>query len=987
MSRTEGILYPPGEILNPIMGKTDFEYVILWMLSNNEICEWSDFEAEISPSTLSGNLNKLMNKGYIEKPEKGKYQITSQGSDRFSELVYDKKLGKRRLKYPPETLMKRRNYDHWILWMLYNNYACKWSDFKQEPLSINQSSLSNNLNSLIDNGFVSRENKEYIITPLGKTEYFKILKSYDLDRQSILEQESKRIEEITERTRKFFRKYKIEDNELKFRYLDHILKFSYSKVESMLKDQEVFSKILLFLSINHPTQYPEFISSQKFSLEYKVDKTTLDYYIKEIVDNEFFDIKFFKIEDEKGGIYYFQKYETIEKILNAIVEKHIIKSTYLNKFHETTTIDVGGLLDKILDDVCSNLFHENLKPSLKSFLPDYIKYLAYKIETEKKLVDIEAKLEGFVWQNIFEEFQTFEPSNIPVPGEEAHYYYALDHSIFTVLNIMHLTKLYYINTKEIQEIYYLNKIDLFKKIVKLLYKSKAYKAMELFQNSITELKTVNQLIIKDIITTSANDLDDSIEITNEIIEKYPEEFIGYLLQSVTYFLMDNYNRSLELVEKGLELTSNAVLISHKAQILLRTYQGNEALNLINKALSQYPDSILLLKTKFVIYITQWMTLVKDYNDPLDVINQLITLKPNDKEILLLKCLYYCHINKYKEAKQLITDGININTFKKNPGIDTEAYLILTYSYLARGKFDKSLEIANLVLTLYPDHPISFLAKTLVIGYNLIYRFTFKAPNLDTFTELIKLTISFDPFTYDKTKYLLFQTHILNGLGKHDEAIQVIDKAIELVPTLNFLYSRKVYYLILSKRESDALNLIEELLESQPSLKRTLLLEKSFIFVHQKRYDEGLKAVEEALELNPRDTDILNNKAIILGYLGRREEAIKTAEYLVSLNPNYGNTYDTYGEVLMSLKEYEGAIEKLNKALNLEPIGWFAFTTCLKMGECFKELGKFEKALEFYEKGRKLTEKMHPSEREEQLRKAGKLISEIKVLLGETKNNE
>jgi DNA-binding HxlR family transcriptional regulator len=220
------------------------------MLTNNDICEWSDFTAEISESTLSGNLKKLMNKDYIEKPEKGKYQITLEGRDRYSELTYDRKSGQRKLKHPPRAILKRRNYDHWILWMLYNNYSCKWSDFMQEPLSINQSSLSNNLNALIDDDFIKRENKEYIITPLGKNEYLRILKFYDLDRQSILEQESKRIEEITEKTKLFFRKYKIEDDEIKYRYLDHILKLSYSKVEPMLKDEETFNKILLYLSIN-----------------------------------------------------------------------------------------------------------------------------------------------------------------------------------------------------------------------------------------------------------------------------------------------------------------------------------------------------------------------------------------------------------------------------------------------------------------------------------------------------------------------------------------------------------------------------------------------------------------------------------------------------------------------------------------------------------------------------------------------------------------
>ncbi len=983
MSRSEGVLYPPGEILNPVMGKTDYEYVILWMLSNNDVCEWRDFTAEISDSTLSGNLTKLMNKGYVEKPEKGKYIITTLGRDRFSELVYDRKSGQRKLRYPPEIITRIRNYDHWILWMLYNNYSCKWSDFKQEPLSINVSSLSNNINTLIENGFIARDNKEYIITSLGKTEYLRILKSYDLDRQSILDQESKRIEEITEKTSTFFKKYKIEDDELKYRFLDHILKLSYSKVESMLRDEEDFNKILLFLSINHPDHYPDYISAEDFSLKYKIDKTTLDYYMREIVDNEFFDIKFFVIKNGNGRTYYFQKNETVEKVLNALVEKHIIKLTYLSKFHETTSIDAELLLDRILEDICGNLFNEKLKPSLKAFLPGYIRYLAYKIETEKKLVDSEAKLEGFVWQNIFEEFQTFEPTNFPISGEEDQFYYSLEPQVFQALDILYLSKLYFINTKEAQEIYNLNKIDTYKKIIKNLNENKVSKAKELFQDSSTTLETINQLIMKDIIATAEINYIESIKITNEIIQKYPDEFIGYLFQSITYLLMDNYNRSLEIIEESLEITPNILLTCQKAQILIRLYKADIALEDIDELLVKYPNSSTLLRTKYIIFITHWMALVKDYNKALEVIEHLTTLNPNNQEILLLRSLYFCHINKYKEAKRVITKGIDINNFKKNPKIDTNAYFILAYSYLARGKFEKSLEVANLVLTLYPDHPISFFTKALVLGYNLIYRFTIKEPNIEAFTELIKLTISFEPINYKKTKYLVLEAVILNGLKKYDKCIDSIDRAIDLVPTLLSLLSRKAYLLLLSRKEEEALSLINELMESQSPLKRSLLLEKSYIHVMMKQYDEGLMAVDEAIELFPQDPDFVNNKAHILGYLGRREEAIETAEFLISLNPKSGNSYDTYGEILMVFEEFEEALEKFKEALNLEPTGWFAFETCLKMGDCYKNLGKAEKAIEYYEKGKKLTEKMHPSLILLYTPKVEKRISEVKALLGES----
>ena len=63
MSDLDEINFPPDDILNPKLGKApNYEYIILWMLSNNRVCEWSDFTEIISESTLSGHLKKLLNK-------------------------------------------------------------------------------------------------------------------------------------------------------------------------------------------------------------------------------------------------------------------------------------------------------------------------------------------------------------------------------------------------------------------------------------------------------------------------------------------------------------------------------------------------------------------------------------------------------------------------------------------------------------------------------------------------------------------------------------------------------------------------------------------------------------------------------------------------------------------------------------------------------------------------------------------------------------
>jgi tetratricopeptide (TPR) repeat protein len=982
MSRSEGVIYPPGEILNPILGKTDYEYIILWMVNNNNICEWSDFTAEISESTLSGHLRKLRNKGYIDKPERNQYAITNQGKERFNELTYDKKAGKRRLKYPPKVILKRRNYDHWILWMLYNNYSCKWSDFKQEPLSINQSSLSNNLNSLIESGFVVRENKEYIISPLGKTEYFTILKLYDLDRQSILEQESKRIEEITEKTADFFLRYNIAEDELKFRYLDHILKLNYSKVQSTLKNEEDFNKILFFLSINHPDQYPDYITPEEFSLKYGIDETTLKYYIREIVDNEFFKVKFFKLENE-AGVYYFQKNEPLEKILNAIVEKHITKFTYLNKFQDNPNIDIDLLLESIINDICGNLFNDHLKSSIRRLLPEYIKYLAYKIEVETKLVDSEAKLEGFVWQNIFEEFQTFEPSTTPTGMKEEEYFYNLEKNIFQVLDVFYLSKMDFLKANEIQEAFSLKKFTIFEDMYKLLYKNKITKARELYEKGDYELPELHQLVLKDTLETAQNNFEESINITSIIIKKFPKDYIGYLFQSISYLLMEEYEKSLKTIQKGLKEAPNILLSCQKAQLLIKIYRKEEAIKIINEALLDHPYNVTLLRMKYIFYIANWEFRMDIREDPIDIINSAIKLNPGNKELLILKSIYFFMVNKYREGKRFLIKEIDFNIFKKNPRIDIGAFFLLAFSYTARGKFEKALKIANQLYDIYPNHPLSYLIKGLVLGYNLIYQFKFQEPNINTFLGLIETAISLEPLKFNKTRYLLLQATILHGIKQYDECIATIDNAINLIPHQFMLSYIKAYYLLTSKREREASALIDDLVIQFPDAKRMLLKQKSFILFQMKKYDEGLEIIDDLIKSNP-EIMLVNNKAVYLAYLNRREEAIKTADYLISLDPNDGNSYDSYGEIYMTLGEYENAIEKYKKALEIEPTYKFAYQTCLKLGLCYQKLKKYDEALEYFEKGKILADRIIPSERELYLHEAEKYISELRELMNKAK---
>jgi tetratricopeptide (TPR) repeat protein/Mn-dependent DtxR family transcriptional regulator len=978
--------FPPEGIIMPMKINKDFEYIILWMLYNNDYCTWSDFKSKpvnISPATLSKYLNILINNEFIEKEKKGEYKITSEGRRQYTDLQVKGSL-ETSLNYPPDVITKVREYDHWILWMLYNNAYCKWGDFIESPLSINQSSLSKNLNLLLDKDFVEKNNREYRITRDGETEYFKILKKYDLDRQSILDEESKRVEVITDKVGKFFKEYDIEDDEIRYRFLNMVLRLDYTKVEATLSDEVDFDKILLFLSINNPDNYPNYIKAKDFALEYDIKLTTLNFFVEKIVEDKLYAIKFFKLDVKNKFTYYIQAEERLEKTLSVIIEDYIRKFTYLSKFQKKNgdqyqTPDINQLLDDVLEDLCSNLFHEDLKPSLRKFLIEYIEHLAYKFETEKSLINHTDKIKGIAFQNVFEVIQSFDTTDTanatskPVDNES---YYFLHNRIFDTLDLLYLSKIDFIRLSEFKEEYFPKNKELITKIEGKFAKGKLSKVNELLTNNLTNLNELELMIMKDLIYTYSSELEDSIELTTEIIEKYPNEYVGYLFQSITYFLMGKFKNALEIIDLGLNMSFDVSLICQKAQVLIN-YDHSKSLEVIEDVIGDHPNNLLLLRTKFLSIMTDKLCCEKSIEIPTDLIDSLLALDPKNFELVVLKAVFFIVIHKYKEAKDWIKQNIDFNLLKHNPRVDAAAYLVLAYSYLARGKFEKALEIVQKVKFHYPNHPLSHIIPGMVHGFNIVYNFDASKANKELFREEFQKAIAMEQSEKNLSRYYQLESYILNETDGIEEALIAINKAIELSPEHFDIYGTKSHlYLSHKDRSEEVLELFEELQEKFPQENKDIHKMTSFAYFAMGNTTEGIKILEEGLKLFPEATGMLNNKAIFLSNLERFDEAVKSIEKAIELDPLDANLYDTYGEVLMDSQNYEAAIVKFTQSLEMSPNGWFTFHTFLKLSKCYKSLGELEKATVCFDKAKILTEKVIPGKKNMYLDQLDESVKEL-----------
>ncbi len=966
------VKFPPEGIIMPMKINKDFEHIILWMLYNNDQCSWSDFKSEpvnISQATLSKYLTILISSGYIEKEKKGEYKITPEGRKQYAELQVKDGLEKT-LNYPPEIITNKRNYDDWILWMLYNNHHCKWSDFLEDPLSINQSSLSKNLNILLESNLIEKDNRDYQITSSGELEYFNMLKKYDLDRQSILDEESKRVDVITDKVTEFFNDYDIADDGIKYRFLNIVLRLDYTKFESTLSDEADFDKILLYLAINHPDQYPKFITTKDFAIEYDIKLTTLNFFIEKIVEDNNYPIRFFKLNVSNDCTYYIQAEERLEKMLNVIIEDYIRKFTYLSKFQKASGLqyripDINELLEDITSEMRSNLFHDDLKPALRKFIPEYIEHLAYKFESEKSLINHTDKIKGIAFQNVFEVIQNFstsETASTMNKSADSEAYYFLHNRIFDTLDIFYLTKINFIRTSQFKKTYFPKNSEFLTDIESELSKGKLSKVNDLLTENLKNLSDIEILLLKDLFYTYNGELEDSLGQTEEIIKKHPDEYIGYLFKSITYFFMGKFNRALEVIESGLSRTYDASLIAQKAQILIN-YDHDKALSIVEEALTEYPDNYFLQRTKFLCALTDKECCAKAIDKPLELINSLIETNPKDLEISVMKALLYTITNNYKEGKNWIKHVVGFNLLKHNPRVDTAAYLILSFSYLARGKFEKALDIVNKVKFHYANHPLSHIITGLVHGFNIVHNFNASKADKELFIEEFEKAISLGSNKKQLSRYYQLYSYILNETDGTEAALVEIEKAIELSPDHYDIYEAKIHLFLTNDNMRDKIMaLIDEMMKKFPQECKALYQLRGFTYYTMGKDLEVIKTLDEALELYPDSPGLLNNKSISLSNLGKYDEAFETIEKAIELDPLDANLYDTYGEVLMNSKNYRSAIEKFTQALEANPRGWFAFHTFLKLAKSYKHLGMRIEASTCYEKAKILTEKVIPGKR-------------------------
>jgi tetratricopeptide (TPR) repeat protein len=163
----------------------------------------------------------------------------------------------------------------------------------------------------------------------------------------------------------------------------------------------------------------------------------------------------------------------------------------------------------------------------------------------------------------------------------------------------------------------------------------------------------------------------------------------------------------------------------------------------------------------------------------------------------------------------------------------------------------------------------------------------------------------------RPEYLLSLATALRALGRHQEALQAIDKAVQLKPD-----------------DADLWKALGD------------------VFVELERPADALLSFQHVLKLNPRRWDAANQCGMLLHRSGRLEEALSCFGLCDRLQPDHVATLSMRAICLDGLKRSEEALADTRRAQALDPAN---ADLCNNVGILFRKSGRDQEALPWFDR--------------------------------------
>jgi len=173
--------------------------------------------------------------------------------------------------------------------------------------------------------------------------------------------------------------------------------------------------------------------------------------------------------------------------------------------------------------------------------------------------------------------------------------------------------------------------------------------------------------------------------------------------------------------------------------------------------------------------------------------------------------------------------------------------------------------------------------------------------------------------------------LFSQAGKYNDALKFIDQALALNTSENFLAftSNKASFLHKASKFNDSIECAQKILEidlnNEKAIEILVLNYSSQASIENEKGNNSLalKMIEKAIELKPKDSILLYNKANILNESQKYDDALSFCFLALQNDPTLASAKSLQAFIFHKMalneadkKNYEGALEQIDKAIEI-----------------------------------------------------------------------
>ncbi|MFN7909386.1 MAG: tetratricopeptide repeat protein [Microcystis sp.] len=277
---------------------------------------------------------------------------------------------------------------------------------------------------------------------------------------------------------------------------------------------------------------------------------------------------------------------------------------------------------------------------------------------------------------------------------------------------------------------------------------------------------------------------------------------------------------------------------------------------------------------------------ENYEQALSVINQAISLVPNNSNHYNEKLLVLYELKRYDEGLAAINQAINLAPravwYVNRGGI-----------YYNQQKYELALSDYNKAIELNRNFAMAYYNRGLLYYNQQKYDLA-----LSDYSKAIDINRN-DAVAYVNRGILY------DDLQKYDLALADYTKAIELNPNYALAYNNR-----------------------------------GILYYNQQKYELALSDYTKAIDINPNFAEAYNNRGNLYDDLQKYDLALSDYTKAIEINPNFAEAYYNRGLLYKNLQKYDLALSDFSKAIEINPNYANAY---LGRGGLYAILGQPEKA--------------------------------------------